>query len=146
MNNQVLNIALGAIAEKIRDGANIQVILVANGSVETDAVLKDKDTAADYVSGTTDFATNTGGTRKSISNASVTLTVDDTLDRVTVDIADQTWSALANDGTGAVGGILIVEDVGGADSSRVPLTQHAFSITPDGSDVTAQIADFHRAS
>jgi hypothetical protein len=146
MANQVLNIALGAIAEKIRDGANIQVILIASSGVESDATLKDKDTVADFVSGATNEATNTNGGRKSISNGSVTLTVNDTLDRVEVDIADQTWAALANDGTGAVSDILIAEDVGGADSSRVPLTMHDFSITPDGSDVTAQVADFHRAS
>lgn len=146
MVDQVLNIALGAIAEKIRDGANIQVILIAATGVESDATLKDKDTVSDYFSGATNESTNTGATRKSISNASVTLTVNDTLDRVEVDIADQTWTGLANDGTGNVTGILTAEDVGGADGSRIPLTQHTFPITPDGTDVTATIADFHRAS
>ena len=144
--NQVLNIALAAIAEKVRDGANIQAILIANAGVETDAVLKDKDTVADYVSGATNEATNTGAARKSISNASITLTTNDTLDRTEVDIADQTWSGVLNDGTGAIAGILIAEDVGGADTSRVPLTQHAWPMTPDGSDLTAQVADFFRGS
>jgi hypothetical protein len=28
----------------------------------------------------------------------------------------------------------------------VPMTQHDFAVTPDGSDITAQIAGFFRAS
>lgn len=147
MADFVFNVALGAIAEKIRDGANIQVILVAASGVQSDATLKDLTTVTAVFAGATDEATNTGATRKSISNASVTLTVDNTNDRVDVDIADPTWTAVATS-PGAISDILTCEDVGGADSSRVPLTWHDFSVTPDGSDITAQIATagFFRAS
>ena len=144
MADFVYNIAKGAFAEKIRDGANIQVLVLAASGIETDAVLKDKDTVADVLAGTTNEVTNSGYARKSIANASVTLTVDDTNDRVDLDIADQTWTAVAaGDGWSDV---VICEDVGGADSSRVPGTQHDFAITPDGSDITAQVAVFYRAT
>jgi hypothetical protein len=143
MADQVLNIAKGAVAEKIRDGANIQIIAITDA--ETDAVLRDKDTVSDFVSGATNEATQSGYARKSISNASITLTVDDTNDRVDVDVADQTWTAVASGGS-AWTDLLFAEDVGGADSSRVPLTMQDFVITPDGSDITATIANFFRAS
>lgn len=135
----MFNIALGAIAEKIRDGANIQLIAIAASGVESDATLRDKTTVSGVFAGTTDEATNSGYARKSISNASVTLTVDHTNDRVDVDIADQTWTGVAAS-PGAWSDLMICEDVGGADSSRVPLTWHDFAVTPDGSDITAQIA------
>ncbi len=144
MADFVYNIAKGAVAEKIRDGANIQVLVLATAGIETDAVLKDLDTVSAVLAGTTNEVTNTNYARKSIANASITLTVDDTNDRVDVDIADQTWTAIAaGDGWNDV---VICEDVGGADTSRVPLTQHDFVLTPDGSDITAQVAVFYRAS
>lgn len=34
----------------------------------------------------------------------------------------------------------------GTDANIVPLTCHPFAITPDGSDVTAAVTDFFRAS
>lgn len=142
MGNVVANIAKGAAAEKIRDGANIQVI--AFTGTETDANIIDVTTVTALIATALDEATSTGYARKSISNASVTLTVDNTNDRVDLDIADQTW-------TGVTGGsawtrLAFVEDVGGADGTRVPLTVHDFALTPDGSDVTAQVAVFYRAS
>lgn len=144
MGNFVFNQALGAVAEKIRDGANIQVLILATAGIETDAVLKDLDTVTQLVAGTTNEVTNANYARKSISNASVTLTVSDASDNATVDIADQTWTAIgAGDGWNDA---VTCEDVGGADTTRVPLTQHDFVLTPDGSDLTATIANFYQAA
>ncbi len=142
--NIVFNIAKGAVAEKIRDGANIQILALAAAGLEADSVLIDVDTVSALVAGTTNEVTNSGYARKSIANASITLLVDDTNDRVDVDVADQTWTAvLAGD---AWAKLVVCEDVGGADTSRVPLTAHSFDITPDGTDITAQIANVFRAS
>ncbi len=74
---------------------------------------------------------------------------DDTNDRFDIDIADQTWSAVAA-GT-AWTDLLVCYDpdtTGGTDSAIIPLTCHDFAVTPDGSDITAQIAaaGFFRAS
>ncbi len=140
----VFNIAKGSIAEKVRDGANIQILALAAAGLEADSVLIDVDTVSALVAGTTNEVTNSGYARKSIANASITLLVDDTNDRVDVDVADQTWTAVAaGDGWAK---LVVCEDVGGADTSRVPLTAHSFDITPDGSDISAQIANFFRAS
>jgi hypothetical protein len=128
------------------------IALIATTGVETDAVLMDKDDFAALVSGTTDFATNTGGGRKTLDQAGgITVTYDDTNDRVDVDVPDQTWTGLANDGTGAIGDVVFGYDsdsTAGTDANVLPMTFHDFVITPDGSDVTAVIATggFFRAS
>lgn len=94
------------------------------------------------LAGATNEQTTAG--RKTIT--SVTVTVDDTNDRVDIDFADQTWTALTGN---AIGALLVAYDpdtTGGTDSTLVPLTKHDWAITPDGSDVTATVANFYRAS
>lgn len=128
------------------------VALIASTGVEADATLTDKDDFAALVVGTTDFSTNTGSGRKTLDQTGgITITYDDTNDRVDVDIPDQTWTALANDGTGGVSDIVFGYDsdsTAGTDANVLPMTFHDFAVTPDGSDVTAVIATggFHRSS
>jgi hypothetical protein len=38
------------------------------------------------------------------------------------------------------------DSTGGAESAIKPMTQHDFAFTPNGSDITAGIATFYRAS
>jgi hypothetical protein len=85
--------------------------------------------------------------RKTLAAADVTITVDNTNNRVDVDVPDQTWTAVS---AGAVTRLVFAYDPDtgtSTESTRIPLTSHDFSITPDGSDVTAQIAaaGFYRA-
>jgi hypothetical protein len=159
MANFVFNISLGRVAELYNrvdtddpaDSALVVVLLAATG-IESDATLKDKDTLAAVVAGATNEATNTNYARKVLTQADLAaFAPDDANDRVDLDIADQTWTAVAADGTGAVGALLICYDpdtTGGDDTAIIPLTKHDFSVTPDGSDITAQIAaaGFYRAS
>lgn len=158
MASFVFNIAKGRIGEyanrvESNDPANSAfiVVLLASSGLETAAVLKDKDDLAAVVSGTTNEATNTGYSRKTLANGTLTITTDDTNDRVDIDFADQTWTAVANDGTGAIGALVVCYDsdtTAGTDSNIVPLTYHDFAVTPDGSDITAQLpaGGFFRAS
>ena len=159
MGNIVFNISLGRVAELYNrvdsnDPANsaIVIALLASSGVEADSVLRDKDTFADVVSGATNEATNTGYARKTLTDSDiVAFAPDDVNDRVDLDIPDQTWTGVANDGTGAIGDFVTNYDndtTGGSDSNLVPMTLHDFPITPDGSDVIAQIASagFFRAS
>lgn len=159
MADQVLNIGLGSVAGYYRrvdgnDPANsaLIVVLIAASGVESDAVLKDKDTLADFVAGATNEATNTGYVRKVLTDVDLTaFAPDDTNNRVDLDIPDQTWTALANDGTGAISDVLICYDgdtTSGTDANIEPLTMHDFAVTPNGGDVTMQVAaaGFYRAS
>lgn len=131
------------------NSALVVVILAASG-IESDAVLRDKDTLADVLSGTTNEVTNTGYVRKVLTDADLTaFAPDDVNDRVDIDMPDQTWTGVAS---GDVWSDFVVcfdnDTTGGTDANVVPLTQHDFSVTPDGSDITAQIASagFARAS
>lgn len=156
MPDFVFNIAKGKVAEyAARVNANdptnsafIVVVIDANG--DTDATMKDRDDLAALLGGTANEVTNANYARKTLTDASlITVTVDDTNDRTDVDIPDQTWTAVGA-GTAWTDIILCYDSdtTGGADANIVPLTCHDFTVTPDGSDITAQIATagFFRAA
>jgi hypothetical protein len=157
MANFVFNIALGRVAELYNrvdtndptNSALVVMILAASG-IESDATLKDKDTLADVVSGSTNEVTNSGYARKVLSDSDiVAFAPDDANDRVDLDIPDQTWTGVAaGDGWSDLVIAYDGDTTGGTDANIVPLTLHDFAVTPDGSDITAQIAaaGFYRAS
>jgi len=155
--DQVFNIALGRVAElynrvDLSDPTNSALIIavLATSGIESDAVLKDMDTLAAVVAGTTNEVTNTNYARKVLTDADiVAFAPDDTNDRVDLDIPDQTWTAVAaGDGWNDLLVCYDSDTTGGTDANIVPLTMHDFAVTPDGSDITAQIAaaGFYRAS
>lgn len=145
MANIAFTVALGRIAALAAlPAANDGLVLIAleSSGLETDAVLRDKDTFADVVAGTTNEQTTVG--RKPLTG--VTVTVNDTNDRVDIDAADVTWTAPTG---AAVGAAVICYDpdtTTGTDADLVPLTKHDLSWTPDGNNFTLTIADFFRAS
>lgn len=158
MANQVYNIALGRVAElynrvDTNDPTNSVLLVVAVvAGTTTDGQFKDFDTLAASLpgGGGAAEATNSGYTRKSLSDTDiVAFAPDDTNDRVDLDIPDQTWTSVAS---GDVWTDLIIgydnDSTGGTDANVVPLTLHDFAVTPDGSDITAQIdaAGFYRAA
>lgn len=157
MADQIFNIALGRVAElynrvDLSDPTNavLTIVILATAGIETDAVLKDKDDLAAVVAGTTNEVTNTGYARKELSDVDiVAFAPDDTNDRVDLDIPDQTFSAIsAGDGWNDLLVCYDNDSGAGTDANIVPMTMHDFVVTPDGSDITAQIAaaGFYRAS
>lgn len=148
MANIVFNRGLGRgteWAERVNgnDPAASEIVLMvlATSGVESDAVLRDKDTFADVVSGATNEVTNSGYAKKVLDNtSSITVTYDDTNDRVDVDFPDQTWTAVAaGDGWNDI--VVGYDPVGSQTMSDIlPHTLHDFVVTPDGSDITAQVA------
>ncbi|MFD9069180.1 hypothetical protein [Streptomyces lasiicapitis] len=146
MANIVLNAALGYLkryGEQVGTGnAALIIVPIETSGLEADSVLRDKDDLAAFLSGSTNEQTTMG--RKTVT--ACTVTVDDTNDRLALDIADQTWTAATGN---AISKLLICFDpdtTAGTDANIVPLTLHDFAITPDSSDVTATISDFFRAS
>jgi hypothetical protein len=148
----VFNIAKGRVAELYNrvdsnDPANSALIIVpVDRGATSDATLKDLDTLSSVLGSVTERTTG-GWNRKTLTDTDLAaMTVDDTNDRMPLDLADQTWTSVT---AGAVTDLLICYDsdtTGGTDANIVPLTCHTFAITPDGSDVTATISDFYRAS
>lgn len=156
MANFVANIAKGRAAELLNrvdsnDPTNSAIVVVplATSGLEAQSVLEDADTLAAVVSGTTNEATGTGWARKTLTDSDVTYaSPDDTNNRNDQDLPDLTWTAVA-DAADDVSMLVVCYDsdtTGGADSAIVPLTFHDFVIQPDGSDVTAQISGWFRAS
>lgn len=155
MADFVFNIAKGRVAElynrvDTNDGANSALIVVpVDVGVTTDATIKDFDTLAAVLAGGVTERTTGGWNRKTITDTDIgAMTPDDTNDRMDIVISDQTWTAVT---AGAVTDLIICYDndtTAGTDANLIPLTQHDFPITPDGSDVVADVptTGFFRAS
>ncbi len=156
MADFVHNIAKGRVVELYgrvdgNDPANSALIIVvidANG--DTDATMKDRDDLSALLGGTANEVTNTNYARKTLTDSDLTAWApDDTNDRVDLDIADQTWTAVAA-GTAWTDMLVCYDNdtTGGTDSNIVPMTNHDAAITPDGSDITLVIAaaGFFRAA
>lgn len=145
MADGVFNIAKGAIAEKFRDGAANGLILLLQVN-ESAGTLVDYDTVAAMLGGSNTEADFTNYARK--TGLTGTITVDDTNDRVDVDIPDQTWSSAGGATNNSLTKLIVAYEESAADSGRIPLTHHDFVLTTDTSDITAQVnaAGFHRAA
>lgn len=157
MANIVFNIALGKIAElagrvNANDPTNSVFQVSLWNTSAADSVIRDLDTVADVESnGSTaelTSGTNANYARKTLDQAGgIVVTVNDTSDRIEVDTGDHTWTAL---GAGTNPTDLMFQydsdSTAGTDANQVPLTFHDFAVTPDGSDLTATVADFFRAT
>ena len=145
MADFVFNVSKGKFAEyaarvNANDPTNSAFIIVAiDAGGVADATLIDLDTLAAVLATAADEVTNTNYARKTIT--SITVTVDDTNDRVDVDIADQTWTGVeAGDSWTDLLLCYDSDTTAGDDTNIVPISCHDFAVTPDGSDITAQIA------
>jgi len=145
MADGVFNIAKGAVAEKIRDSASACLILLLKAN-EAESTLRDRDDVAAVLANGSTEADFTNYARK--TGLTGTITVDDTNDRVDVDIPDQTWTAAGGGTNNTLTKLVVAYQESASDAGRVPLTHHDFAVTTDGSDLTAQInsAGFFRAS
>lgn len=145
MANVVFNVALGRAAHLASlPAANDGLVLIPleTAGLETDAVLRDKDTFADVVAGSTNEQTTVG--RKAL--AAVTVTVDDANDRVALDAADVTWTAPTGNPVGAIVICYDPDTTAGTDADLIPLTKHDLTWSPDGNTFTLTIADFYRST
>ncbi len=138
MADFVFNIAKGKVAYYAGLPAAsdvLRVIVLEASGLEADGTLKDYDNVSALLAGSTNEQTTMG--RKSAS--SVTVTVNDTTNRVDVDMADITWTSASGN---AVGALIVCYDASGSDADTVllPLTKHDFTVTPNGTNIVAQIA------
>jgi hypothetical protein len=157
MADLVFNIAKGRVVELFsnvdtNNPANSALVIVpVDVAAVSDATLQDFDTLSAILGGGVTERTTNGWTRKTLTDADITFPApDDTNNRYDIDIADQTWTAVASAG-GGVTDLIICYDgdtTAGTDANLIPLTLHDFVITPDGSDVQAIVnaAGFFRAS
>lgn len=158
MADFVFNIAKGRVVEFYNRVENNDpstsafIIMVINAGGATDTTLKRLDSFLDIENDANAAeVTNSNYGRKTLTDTELASlpSPDDSNDRYDIDIPDQTWSAVS---AGDAWTDLIVgydaDTGGGTDANVIPCTQHDFAVTPDGSDITAQIAaaGFFRAS
>ena len=152
MADIVFNIAKGRVAEFYvrvdgNDPANavFQIVPIDAGAT-TDATFRDHDALSNVLAAATERTTG-GWNRKTLTDTElVAFAPDDTNDRADLDFPDQTWTAVS---AGLTTDLVVSYDsdsTAGTDANQVPCTLHDFAITPDGSDVVAQINVFFRAS
>lgn len=143
MASLVFNVGLGRLAQYADLSAAADSLIMvpfAAAGLPTDATMRDYATLTAVKAGATEQATLG---RKTLAN--VTVTVDNTNDRVAIDCDDVTWTATAGAAIGAVV-ICYKPDTASADSAIIPLTKHDVAMTPDGNNFTLTISDFARAS
>lgn len=145
MSDGVFNIAKGKIAYyaglPAANDALIVALLKATG-LEADDTLNNYDDLAALLAAANDEADATNYARKTVT-ASITVTVDDTGNKVDIDMPDLTWTALGGASNNTIAKMLVCYDpdtTGGTDSTVIPLTYHDCTLTTDGTDVTVQIA------
>jgi len=161
MANGSFNISLGRETEyynrvDTNDPANSAFIIMvlANAGLESDAVLKDKDDFAAVVSGTTNEVTNAGYARKTITDADLAaFTVDDTLDRIVLQMPTQTFVAVA---AGDLWRKLVIgydsDTTAGTDANIIPvkffdILINGAALIPNGNNIIGAWPDgFHIAS
>lgn len=151
MADFVFNISKGRFVEHYRrvdenDGANAVLYVHVWVTTATDATLIDLDTVAAIVADVnTAEATNANYAQKQLDDTDLAaFAPDDTNDWTDVDIPDQTWTSV---GSGDVWSDLSIsfdpDSTAGTDvdSNVIPNTWHEFVVTPNGGDITAQIAE-----
>lgn len=154
MADLVFNIAKGRVAElynRVDQGdpaaARLYVIPISAGAA-TDAALRDCATFADVITAGVTELTTGGWNRKTLTAADLAaLAADNTNDRMDVDIPDPVWTTVS--GSAATDLVICYASVASPTNAQlIPLTLHDFAVTPNGGDITAQVATagFYRAS
>jgi hypothetical protein len=153
MADFVFNIAkgrVGAYVQNVKDGspANSRLIVIPleSSGLEGDDTLNNYDEVQALLAAANNEQSTMG--RKTVAAANITLTVDDTNNRLDIDMDDITWTSATGNAVGALIVCYDADTTAGTDANLIPLTKHDFVVTPDGSDITAQIAaaGFYRAA
>jgi hypothetical protein len=127
--------------------ANDALIWVLFSGAETDANIRDADTLTAVIALAVDEATFAGYARQTATG--VTVTVDDTNDRMDVDAADPSWSPTAAQALTRIGLFYDPDTTGGTDADLVPLFVDDFALTTPTSGTvsyTVAAAGWGRAS
>lgn len=149
MANITFNVAKGRVVEfyyrvKNNDPSNSAFVLVVLDStgLEANANLQDYTTLAAVLAASNNEATNTGYSRKVLTDSDLASFPgpDNTNNRYAIDLPDQTFTSI---GAGNNWGALLVcydsDTTGGSDSNIIPMTKHDFAAIPDGNNIIGQV-------
>ena len=149
MADLVFNIAKGAAVGMLRAtggtppglGWNVGILVLRNTIAVSDTTLRDLDTVAAILGVPYSEAAASGYARKAVTNAGVqsangNLAPNDGADLLDLTLPSQTWTDVAAGETWTKLIVYAEPTSGAADSNRVPLTSHDFTVTTDGSSIT----------
>jgi len=154
MADQLFNISKGRHAEfharvDGSDPTNAALVVLLLSAAEADATLIDYDTVAALLAGSNTEATFTNYARKVLTDADVSaITVDDSGNLVSAQIADQTWTSAGGASNNTIVKAIVAYDpdtTGGTDTALVPISHHDVSITTNGSDLVLSFGDGYYA-
>lgn len=151
MATHAFNIAKGRAVEltnrvKVADPAASRLYVVPLSTLVAQATAQDVDDFAALITAGAVEATTGGWNRKTIAAADITAigTGDDANDRFDVDFIDCVWTAITVSIVSLV--VCYASVATPTNAQMMPLSHHDFVITQDGSDVTATVNVFYRAS
>ena len=148
MAAEIFNRAKGAFVEWHRrvndnDPTNAAWIVVLLKTAETNATLRDYDTLSALLAGANTEADFTNYARKSLTDSDVAApTVDDTNDRVDIDLPDQTWTSAGGTTDNTLAKALVCYDsdtTGGTDANILPGMLYDAVETTNGSDLVLSV-------
>lgn len=138
---------------KSNDPSNSAFVIVLLKTAEADGTLGDYDDLSTLLAASNAQADFTNYSRKTLTDSDLAAlpSPDDTNNRYEVDIPDQTWTSAGGASNNTLVKLLVCYDsdtTSGTDANIIPLTHHDFSVTTDGSNITAVVnsAGFLRAS
>lgn len=118
------------------------MLVLRSAGLEADEVLKDYATVAAILAGASDEVTNIGYARKILTDTELAAyTVDNTLNRILLAIAAQTFAAIAaGDAWSKVVIAYDADTAAGTDANLIPITAHDLrisnaAIVPNGSNI-----------
>lgn len=140
----VFNIAKGSFRyyfglPAANDG--LVVLLLKSAGLVSDDALADYADVAALLAGASDEADFTNYARKVLTSG-VTITQDNTNNRVDIDIPDQTWSSAGGAANNSLGKLVVAYDpdtTTPGDAALIPLVAFDFVATTDGTNLVAEI-------
>lgn len=132
----------GAVIEKLRDGADLIIVLLK--VAQADDLLRDHETLADVLAANTE-ADFTNYARKTVANASTTVTYDTVTNKWEAGAGSQTWASAGGATNNTLAKAIVCEDTG-ADATRRPLVALDFTATTTGSPLAANFTPFYRST
>lgn len=123
--------------------AALIVVPLQTAGLAADSVLVDQVNLTGVLANATEQTTMG---RKTAAN--VAATVDHANDRVDIDFNDVVWTAATGAAVSALVVCYVPDNTAQSNATTIPISKHDFVVTPNGGDITAQIATggFFRAS
>lgn len=146
MADIAFNISKGRVNELARlaiagtGGAKLRLLLLK--AADTDDAHRDTDTVTALLATAATEADFTSYARKDITSGAAR-TVDDSANEQWLDFADQTWDPAGGASNNSLTDAVVYYDPDGTDtdSANIPLTQHDFAVTTDGSALILQVGE-----